>query len=261
LQEDETTEVVTIKRAIQPALIGAGGKYAIRLEEKYGVKLSFPRDNKDKDGSAPAQKPDEVTIRGGKKGVAAAKAELLEAAAFENETRQTLTFTVPTKSVSQIVGKGGSTINGIKDETGAQIDIDKNPSEGGVTSITVRGDKKGITAAKAAVLELADSIGEEVTESLTVEPKYHRSLIGQGGQKLRDLITSAGGPSEGYKQAGIVTLWVTRGYRFEASLTPTLALSKVMIAWIKYVSEVNRRSSKRSRRNSRNRSRSSGKLS
>jgi hypothetical protein len=66
---------LTIKRAIQPALIGAGGKYAIRLEEKYGVKLSFPRDNKD---GTSASKPDEVTIRGGKKGVASAKAELLE---------------------------------------------------------------------------------------------------------------------------------------------------------------------------------------
>jgi hypothetical protein len=100
--EDETTESVNIKRAIQPALIGSGGKYAIRLEEKYGVKLSFPRDNKD--GSA-TTKPDEVTIRGGKKGVAQAKAELLEAAAFENESRQELKFSVPSKSVAQIVGK------------------------------------------------------------------------------------------------------------------------------------------------------------
>jgi predicted PilT family ATPase len=174
-QEDETTEIVIIKRAIQPALIGAGGKYAIRLEEKYGVKLSFPRDSKD--ASAPTQKPDEVSIRGGKTGVASAKAELLEAAAFENESRQTLTFNVPTKSVSQIVGKGGATINGIKDESGVQIDIEKNPGEGGVTSVTVRGDKKGITAAKAAVLAVAESFGEEVTDVITIEPKFVSQVL------------------------------------------------------------------------------------
>ncbi|KAL7418419.1 hypothetical protein Q5752_006877 [Cryptotrichosporon argae] len=195
--EDETNETVKIKREIQPALIGAGGKYAIRLEEKYGVKLSFPRDGKD-------QKPDEVTIRGGKKGVAAAKAELLEAAQFETENRQSLAFAVPSKAIAVIVGKAGATINAIKDDTGAQIDIDRASADD-KTTITVRGDKKAIAAAKAAILAVVDDMGDETTVTLTIDPKYHRTLIGQGGQKLRDLITAAGVPSEGYKQAGLVT--------------------------------------------------------
>jgi len=170
--EDETTEVVKIARAIQPALIGSGGKYAIRLEEKYGVKLSFPRD---KDGAASKDaKPDEVTIRGGRKGVAAAKSELLEAAAYETESRQSLTFTVPTKAVASIVGKAGATINGIKDETGAQIDIERSGEEStkGSTSITVRGDKNAIQAAKKAVLAVAEQIGDETTVVITIDPKY-----------------------------------------------------------------------------------------
>ncbi|WVQ84623.1 hypothetical protein IAT38_006778 [Cryptococcus sp. DSM 104549] len=198
--EDETTDVLTIKRAIQPALIGAGGKYAIRLEDKYGVKLSFPRGERDAGAN-----PDQVTIRGGKKGVAAAKAELLEAAAFETESRQEASFKVPTKAVAQIVGKGGSTINGIKDDTGAQIDIDKNGGEDGKTTITVRGDKKAIASAKEQVLAVVAELGDEITVELDIDPKYHRTLIGQGGGKLRELITNAGGPTEGYKQSGLVT--------------------------------------------------------
>ncbi|WRT70206.1 uncharacterized protein IL334_007201 [Kwoniella shivajii] len=201
--EDETTEILTIKRAIQPALIGAGGKYAIRLEEKYGVKLSFPRsggDAKDKDTN-----PDQVTIRGGKKGVASAKAELLEAAQFESESRQETTFKVPTKAVAQIVGKGGSTINAIKDDSGVQIDIEKQPDSDNKTSVTIRGDKKSIESAKKAVLALVEEIGDEVTEELKVDPKFHRTLIGQGGQKLRDTIVAAGGPEEAFKQSGLVT--------------------------------------------------------
>jgi predicted PilT family ATPase len=166
---DETTETVNIKRALQPALIGSGGKYAIRLEEKYGVKLSFPRENKD--GTAPA-KPDEVVIRGGKKGVAQAKAELLEAAAFESETRQSATFTVPTKSVSMIVGKAGATINAIKDDTGAKIDIDKSAGSDDKTTVTVSGDKKAIAAARAAVLAVVEQVGDELTTTLTIEPKF-----------------------------------------------------------------------------------------
>lgn len=192
--QDETTETIKIKREIQPALIGSGGKYAIRLEEKYGVKLSFPRD----------KESDEVSIRGGRKGVASAKAELLEAAAFEAESRQSATFTVPTRAVSQIVGKSGATINDIKDETGAQIDIDKTP-ENGKTTITLRGDKKAIAAAKAAILAVSDAVGEETTVEIEIERKYHRTLIGQGGNRLRETIAAAGGPAEGFKQAGLVT--------------------------------------------------------
>lgn len=195
--EDEVTEIVKIKPEIQPALIGAGGKYAIRLEEKYGVKLSFPHG---KEGV----KPDEVTIRGGKKGVASAKAELLEAAAFEAESRQEAKFTVPSKAIAFIVGKAGATINGIKDDTGAQIDIDKS-SDGEKTSVTVRGDKKAIAAAKAAILDLVEQFGDEVTVTLSIEPRFHRTLIGQGGQRLRELIASCGGPEDAHKQAGLVT--------------------------------------------------------
>lgn len=75
---DETTETLSIKKALHPALIGQGGKYAIRLEDKYGVKITFPREGKEgKEGATP-QGQDEVIVRGGKKGVAGAKAELLE---------------------------------------------------------------------------------------------------------------------------------------------------------------------------------------
>ena len=200
------------------------------------MKLSFPRDGKD--GSAPA-KPDEVTIRGGRKGVAAAKAELIEAAAFESESRQTLSFSVPAKSVAQIVGKSGQTINGIKDETETQIDIDKSGGEDGKTTITVKGDKKGIAAAKIAILAVVDQVKDEVVATMTIDQKYvslvqvnrggnaanvptqHRSLIGQGGQKLRDTVSTCGGPSEGYKQAGLITL-----YEALCSISPKKLMSR-----------------------------------
>jgi polyribonucleotide nucleotidyltransferase len=95
----------------------------------------------------------------------------MEAAAFETESRQTATFTVPTKSVAQIVGKSGATIDGIKNESGAQIDIDKTSTDG-KTTVTVRGDKKAIAAAKAAVLAVTEQIGDEIELALTVDPKY-----------------------------------------------------------------------------------------
>lgn len=62
-----------------------GGKYVIRLEEKFSVKITFPRGEssdtpaeEQQNGRRENLKPDEVLIKGGKKGVAGAKAEILE---------------------------------------------------------------------------------------------------------------------------------------------------------------------------------------
>ena len=73
-----------IPRQFHASLIGSGGKYVVRLEEKYDVKITFPRDNREGQeasenrGRDPIPKADEVVIKGGKKGVSHAKAELLE---------------------------------------------------------------------------------------------------------------------------------------------------------------------------------------
>ncbi len=65
-------------------LIGQNGKYAIRLEEKYSVKITFPRQNTDNGESKTREqlKLDEVLVKGGRKGVAGAKSELLEVRSF-----------------------------------------------------------------------------------------------------------------------------------------------------------------------------------
>ncbi|KAF8904496.1 hypothetical protein CPB84DRAFT_1814479 [Gymnopilus junonius] len=204
---DETSEVLKIPAQYHSSLIGQSGKYAIRLEEKYSVKITFPRQSSESgEGKTREQlKPDEVLVKGGKKGVAGAKSELLDAFEFEKESNNVLKFTVPTRSVARILGRGGASINEIKDSTEAQIDIDKSSEEGGVnTSITVRGTKKAVAAAKAAILAIADQVTEETTDSVVVETKFHRTIIGAGGQGLKDLIAKCGGPSDSRVQAGLI---------------------------------------------------------
>ena len=170
-------------------------------------------------------KPDEVLIKGGKKGVAAAKADLLEVCRFlccddtsrhliilvkafeiEKEANNIIKFNVPTRSVARILGRGGNSINDIKDATGAQIDIDKSSDDSNHTQITARGTKEAIAAAKAAILAISNQVPEETTTTVMIENKYHRTLIGAGGQGLKDLIARAGGPSEPRSQAGLIRL-------------------------------------------------------
>ncbi|KAL7415309.1 hypothetical protein BDY24DRAFT_382512 [Mrakia frigida] len=198
---DETSISVTIPKKFHSGLIGSSGKYAIRLEEKYGVKITFPK--ADREGSD--QKPDEVLIRGGKKGVASAKAELLEAAEYEKETGQTVSFTIPSRAVARVLGKAGSQITEIKEDTETQIDVEKADSSTPTTTITIRGTTKGIKAAKLAILAVAETVGEETNSTVSIEHQFHRSLIGAGGSRLREIIVSCGGPEEARAQAGLVS--------------------------------------------------------
>ena len=192
-------------------LIGPGGKYAIRLEEMYNVKITFPRASAE-NGEGKTREPlkaDEVLIKGGKKGVAGAKSELLDILEFEKESNKTLKFDVPTRSVARILGKAGASINEIKENTGAQIEVDKtSDGNGSVTHITVRGTKEAINAAKTSILAIADQVGEETTVSLFIETKFHRAIIGAGGQGLKELIIRCGGPSDPKLQAGLIRLYV-----------------------------------------------------
>lgn len=81
---DETSEVLKIPHQYHSSLIGQSGKYVIRLEEKYAVKITFPRESAaDGEGKTrEALKADEVLVKGGRKGVAQAKSELLDVRTF-----------------------------------------------------------------------------------------------------------------------------------------------------------------------------------
>jgi len=139
----------------------------------------------------------------GKKGVAGAKSELLEAVEFEKETNNVIQFSIPARAIPRVLGRGGATIKQIKDDTDAIIDLDKAEDGSGAT-VTCRGSKKAITAAKAAIQSIVDQVGEEATEVLTIESKFHKTLIGGGGQGLRNLIIRCGGPTDSKAQGGLV---------------------------------------------------------
>ncbi|KAJ3555402.1 hypothetical protein NM688_g2599 [Phlebia brevispora] len=208
---DETSEILKIPHQYHPSLIGQSGKYVIRLEDKYDVKITFPRgasssENGEGKNREHNLKPDEVFVKGGRKGVAGAKSELLEALEFEKESNNVVKFTVPTRSVARILGRGGASINEIKDTTGAQIDVDKSTDDSNVTNISCRGTKQAIEEAKAAILAIAEQVHDEVTETILIENKFHRTLIGQGGRGLKELVARCGGPADPKTQAGLIRL-------------------------------------------------------
>jgi len=91
-QADETSEVLKIPRQYHPSLIGQNGKYVTRLEDKYGVKITFPREAGE--WGSKTREPltsDEVLVKGGKKGVAGARAELLDVSTSPSQRETSMT--------------------------------------------------------------------------------------------------------------------------------------------------------------------------
>ena len=126
----------------------------------------------------------------------------MQAVEFEKESNNVVKFTVPVRSVARILGKAGSTINEIKDTSNVQIDVDKSPDDKDNATITIRGTKKAIADAKAAILAISEQVAEETTATVDVPSKFHRTIIGAGGQGLKELIARCGGPTDSKRRLG-----------------------------------------------------------
>lgn len=203
---DETSLTLKVPAQMHGSIIGQGGKYVTRLQDKYAVRINFP--SQGEGSKRPEQKADEIILKGGKKGVEGAKAELLELIEYEKENNNVVTVPVSSKSIARIMGRGGANVNRIRDETDAQIDVDREEEGGstsnGMTTIRLRGTKQAIAAAKKEILAVAADVDSEASYALNVPARYHGLLIGPGGQNLRDIIAKVGGPSDSKNAAQLV---------------------------------------------------------
>ncbi|KAG5519178.1 hypothetical protein PMAC_002266 [Pneumocystis sp. 'macacae'] len=194
--EDQMVIHLSIPVKHHGSLIGQNGKFVKRLEEKYKVKINFPRENLENKNThdKKSNTKNEVTIRGDKVSATSAKLELLDLLDYEKEHGNTTTFTIPMSAVPQIVGKSGNNINDLKNETETRIEIEKSTSNdpSAMATVFIQGTKEGIEKAKKSILDTVKMIQQQVTRTLFVDRKHHRTLIGPGGSTLRNIIISSG---------------------------------------------------------------------
>ncbi|KAJ2804050.1 hypothetical protein H4R20_002657, partial [Coemansia guatemalensis] len=188
---DQVSEVVNVPARLHRSLIGTGGKYVRRLEEKYAVSVQFPSSRRESSDDEPQLTPDQILIRGGRKGVDSTKVELLELAAYETEHNHTVRFSLPAAYLPHVVGKAGSRIGEIKDESNTRIDLGE-PKDGVVEAVIV-GTVAGTKLAREAIEAIVAEQQSQVETTMTVPVKYHRFLIGSGGSHVRELVQQAGG--------------------------------------------------------------------
>lgn len=194
---DETLARLKIDSKFHKRMIGAKGVYINRLQDKYNVKIRFPSENEaiSTFQDAPKHK-DEVTIKGPSKGVSKATEELNELLQFEKDNGFSQTIKIPSKSIARVIGKAGETIKDISDGTGVEYRFNRDnekEKDQGFAEVELTGSKSGLKEAISKIEKIIEEVENQVTIKLNVDRKYHRELIGQGGSKMKQIISSAGG--------------------------------------------------------------------
>lgn len=155
-------------------------------EECGGVTISFPRST-ETDSTR-------VTLKGPKEGIELAKQRITEIVT-DLESMITIECSIPKIHHRSVMGKSGNKVQGITREFDVQIKFpDKNMAEtnGDVNGeiqqgdiIRISGKREKCEQAKQALLDLVP-----ITEEIGVPFDLHRSIIGQQGKGVRELMTT-----------------------------------------------------------------------
>jgi predicted PilT family ATPase len=183
-------------------LIGTKGSQVHRLQDRYNVRITFPRTTAIRDDQSAAdsasetgaahpthrsrQGQDEVIVKGPRKGADEARDELLNLLQWVIDNSHTATVSVAQNQIPQLIGQGGREMEKIRMTTGAQVDIpdakrDASNASGRV-DIKLKGSKQQVQEAKQLLEERARTFDDSITRTLEIDRKYHRSLIGSGGE-------------------------------------------------------------------------------
>ena len=197
--EDETTHVLKIPAQYHRELIGQKGSQVNRLQDRYAVRVQFPRATAVSDeaetssevgGSraARSQSSDEVIVKGPSKGADSTRDELLSLLQWVVEHSHTASVSVAQSQVPSLIGQRGREMDKLRADTGAQIDVPRAgdaPDASGRVQIKIKGTKKEVEEAKKALQQRAQEFDSTVTKTIDVDRKYHKALIGGGGKCLR----------------------------------------------------------------------------
>ncbi|KAL8968624.1 MAG: hypothetical protein Q9197_004780 [Variospora fuerteventurae] len=212
--EDEATHVIKIKPQYHKDMIGAKGSQVNRLQDRYNVRVQFPRttamagdDRSVADGGSemnghrsnrPNQALDEVIIRGPRRGADEARDELLNLLQWTIDNSHTSSVSVAQNQLPSLMGAGGREMENTRLTTGAQIDVPNRDSidPSGRVEIHLKGTKKQVEEATKLFQQKAKVFDDTISKTLEIDKKYHKALIGAGGASIRSIVLNAGGSDD-----------------------------------------------------------------
>ncbi|KAF2641070.1 hypothetical protein P280DRAFT_468737 [Massarina eburnea CBS 473.64] len=215
--EDEATHTLKIKPEYHRELIGAKGSTVNRLQDRYHVRINFPRStaakNDDEAGEGASQRnfraqaPDEVVIRGPRKGADEARDEILNLLQYTIDNSHSETISVAQSQIPQLIGTGGREMESLRTTTKAQIDVPgarEGADPSGRIEIKIKGTKQAVQEAKKILQERVKVFDDTVVKTIDIDRKYHKTLIGTGGSNIHRIVTAAGGPDNARELARMV---------------------------------------------------------
>lgn len=111
--------------------------------------------------------------------------EKLEAMISEMEARLSYEeLSINPQYYKFIIGKNGSKINRIRNDNGILINISEY---GGKNYVRLEGSREGVARAKQELEELVTKMENEREKSITIENRFHRSIIGTKGDKIKEI--------------------------------------------------------------------------
>ncbi|XP_064184904.1 vigilin [Anguilla rostrata] len=84
-----------------------------------------------------------------------------------------------------LIGKNGANINRIKEQYKVSVRIPQDSDRSGL--VRIEGDPQGVQLARRELIDMAQRMENERTKDLIIEQKFHRTIIGQKGEKIKEV--------------------------------------------------------------------------
>lgn len=84
-----------------------------------------------------------------------------------------------------IIGKQGANVTRIKNETGVSIRVPPDNENSNI--IRIEGSPEGVAHAKQELMEMVEKMENEKTRDILIEQRFHRTLIGAQGGRIREI--------------------------------------------------------------------------
>lgn len=182
--ENEKSRDIIIENRFHRFIIGAKGESIRELRDKFpGVNIAFPE---------PGRKTDLVTLRGPRDEVDKCHKHLQNTVKEMKENNYQERVHIFKEFYPHIIGKNGSNIKKIREETDTKIEL---PLESSSTdAITLTGKKANVEKARDMLRKLESELSSIVSAEISIPQKMHAGLLGSGGRLIHHIAqTECGG--------------------------------------------------------------------
>jgi len=152
-------------------IIGKKGKHLDQIMEEFGVVVEIPPADEDSN---------QIKFRGMNTNLVHALTRAYELA----NSMTTIKVPIPAAMHRHLIGRAGSNIKALKEGTECYVNFPKEGDED-PNLVTVEGSPKEVQIVRERMMNFA-------IESVPLEQKYHRLLIGQKGAKIKEIQKTMG---------------------------------------------------------------------